>query len=115
VPDLDPRSQLLKGTLPLLVLGALEGGELYGYEIAQRLEAQSGGVVVPSEGSLYPVLYRLLAEGAVTAVWRARDKGPTRRYYQITESGIKQLAGQRAAWTEFSGAVSRLSAEPGRG
>ena len=115
MPDLDPRGQLLKGTLPLLVLGSLEDGELYGYEIAQRLETQSGGVVTPSEGSLYPTLYRLLAEGAVTASWRTSDKGPKRRYYQITESGIKQLADQRAAWTQFSGAVSRLSAEPSRG
>jgi PadR family transcriptional regulator PadR len=115
MPDLDPRSQMLKGTLPLLVLGALEGGELYGYEIAQRLEAQSSGVVAPSEGSLYPVLYRLLANGAVTAAWRSSDMGPKRRYYQITDSGVEQLAGQRAAWTEFSGAVSRLSAKSGRG
>ncbi len=112
MPDLDPRGQLLKGTLPLLVLGALEGGELYGYEIAQRLEAHSGGVVAPSEGSLYPTLYRLLAEGAVTAAWRTSDKGPRRRYYQITEVGARQLARQRAAWAEFSGVVSRLAAEP---
>ena len=115
MPDLDPRGQLLKGTLPLLVLGALEDGELYGYEIAQRLEAQSAGVVAPSEGSLYPTLYRLLAEGAVTATWRMSDKGPRRRYYQLTQAGIKQLADERAAWMRFSGAVSRLAVEPSHG
>jgi PadR family transcriptional regulator, regulatory protein PadR len=115
MPDKDPRNQLLKGTLPLLVLGALEDGELYGYEIAQRLEAQSGGLVAPSEGSLYPTLYRLLAEGALTATWRVSDKGPKRRYYRLTESGIKQLAGEREAWTQFSGAVSRLAVEPSHG
>ncbi len=115
VPSLDPRSQLLKGALPLLVLGALDEGELYGYEIVAQLEARSSGVVAPSEGSLYPVLYRLEAEGAVTATWRAGNRGPRRRYYRLTEVGSRLLAGERATWSEFAGAVARLSAEPERG
>jgi DNA-binding PadR family transcriptional regulator len=115
MPSLDPRSQLLKGALPLLVLGALEAGELYGYEIAIRLGTRSGGVVAPSEGSLYPTLHRLEAQGAVSADWRASDRGPRRRYYRLTEAGHALLAQQREAWSQFSGAVDRLAAEPGRG
>ena len=115
MPLLDPRNQLLKGALALLVLGALEEGELYGYEIVQRLEARSAGVVAPSEGSLYPVLYRLEAEGAVTATWREGNRGPRRRYYRLTEAGTRLLASERATWHEFAAAVARLSSEPGRG
>jgi DNA-binding PadR family transcriptional regulator len=115
MPSLDPRSQLMKGALPLLVLGALESGELYGYEIALRLGARSDGVVAPSEGSLYPTLHRLEAQGAVTAAWRASDRGPRRRYYRLTQAGHALLAQQREAWSQFSGAVDRLAVEPGRG
>lgn len=115
MPTLDPRSQLLKGALPLLVLGALADDELYGYEIAQRLGSRSDGVVAPSEGSLYPTLHRLEATGAVTATWRASDRGPRRRYYRLTEKGARLLAEQRAAWDRFAGAVSRLAAEPANG
>lgn len=115
MPSLDPRSQLLKGALPLLVLGALEEGELYGYEIVGRLKARSDGIVAPSEGSLYPVLYRLEAEGAVTATWRASARGPRRRYYRLTEAGSRLLASERATWNEFAGAVARLSSGPARG
>ena len=112
MPSLDPRGQLLKGALPLLVLGALEDGELYGYEVAQRLGTRSGGIVAPSEGSLYPTLHRLEALGAVTATWRDGDRGPRRRYYRLTEAGAGLLAEQRAAWGEFAGAVHRLAVEP---
>ena len=115
MPTIDPGSQLLRGALPLLVLGALAEDELYGYEISQRLGSRSRGVVAPSEGSLYPALHRLEALGAVTATWRASDRGPRRRYYRITERGQHLLAEQRAAWEQFSGAVHRLAVEPAGG
>lgn len=115
MPSMDPRSQLLKGALPLLILGALADGELYGYEIAQRLGTRTGGVVAPSEGSLYPALHRLEAGGAVTAAWRPGDRGPRRRYYRLTESGTRLLVEQRAAWEQFAGAVQSVAMEPTRG
>jgi PadR family transcriptional regulator PadR len=115
MPTRDPLNQLLKGALPLLVLGALAEGELYGYEIAQRLEAGSGGVVAPSEGSLYPTLHRLLAEGAVTASWRDSDRGPQRRYYRLTPAGSLQLTEHRDTWARFAGAVALLDTAPDRG
>jgi DNA-binding PadR family transcriptional regulator len=96
------RGQLLKGTTTLLVLTVLRDGELYGYEIAQRIRERSGGAFVPSEGSLYPALHALEADGALQASWRAGDRGPRRRYYQITKSGLGMLEEHSQEWASFS-------------
>jgi PadR family transcriptional regulator len=109
------RTQLLKGTTPLLLLGVLRDGELYGYEIAQRIRERSGGAFAPSEGALYPALHALEAEGALTAQWRQSDKGPRRRYYRITSQGGSLLAEHERAWAEFSLGVGRALGETGRG
>ncbi len=109
------RTQLLKGTTPLLVLTVLRDGELYGYEIAQRIRERSGGAFAPSEGSLYPALHALEADGALQAHWRESDKGPKRRYYRITPTGGTMLAEHEKAWAEFSTGVGRALAEPGNG
>src|SRR5664279_5436784 len=100
-------SQLLKGTTPLLVLSVLRDGELYGYEIAQRIRERSGGAFAPSEGSLYPALHALEAEGALSASWRESDKGPRRRYYSMTSAGGALLAEHEAQWNSFSLGVTR--------
>jgi len=101
------RGQLLKGTTPLLVLAILRDGELYGYEIAQRIRERSGGAFAPSEGSLYPALHGLEAEGALQATWRDSDKGPRRRYYKITPKGGALLAEHEQEWTSFATAMAR--------
>jgi PadR family transcriptional regulator, regulatory protein PadR len=115
VPENRIRGQLLKGTTPLLVLSVLREGELYGYEIAQRIRDKSGGAFAPSEGSLYPALHALEADGALVATWRESDKGPRRRYYRITPKGGSLLADQEREWASFSGSVARAIAETGRG
>ena len=74
-----PKLDLLKGTLPLLVLSVLRDGELYGYEIAQRIRSRSGDLFAPSEGSLYPALHRLENAGALTASWRPSESAPRQR------------------------------------
>jgi len=109
------RTQLLKGTTPLLILTVLRDGELYGYEIAQRIRERSGGAFAPSEGALYPALHALEAEGALTAAWRESDRGPSRRYYRITPQGGATLAEHERAWAEFSTGVGKAIGEPGRG
>ena len=109
------RGQLLKGTTPLLVLSVLRDGELYGYEIAQRIRERSGGAFAPSEGSLYPALHSLEAEGALQATWRDSDKGPRRRYYRITPSGGVLLAEHEAEWSAFSLGVAHALGGSGRG
>jgi PadR family transcriptional regulator PadR len=101
------KGQLLKGTTPLLVLSVLRDGELYGYEIAQRVRERSGGAFAPSEGSLYPALHALEADGALVANWRESDRGPRRRYYKITPAGLGMLAEHESAWSAFSLGVSR--------
>jgi PadR family transcriptional regulator len=99
------RSQLLKGTVPFLVLSVLAEGELYGYQIAQRIRERSGAFLAPSEGSLYPTLHRLERDGAVVGEWRASDRGPRRRYYQLTPAGQRLLAESRSEWEAFTSVV----------
>ena len=101
------RSQLLKGTTPLLVLSVLRDGELYGYEIAQRIRERSGGAFAPSEGALYPALHALEADGALVATWRESDKGPRRRYYAITPLGGALFEEREREWGSFASAMAR--------
>lgn len=91
------------------MLTVLRDRELYGYQIAQEIRARSGGAFAPSEGSLYPALHRLEADGALTAVWRDSDRGPRRRYYRITAQGGTMLAAQEREWAEFSRAVAGVA------
>jgi PadR family transcriptional regulator len=110
-----PKLDLLKGTLPLLVLSVLRDGELYGYEIAQRIRARSGELFAPSEGSLYPALHRLERAGALTASWRAGGRGPRRRYYSITEAGERLYADAVREWETMAAGVSRMAGVPSDG
>ena len=108
------RAQLLKGTKTLLVLTVLRDGELYGYEIALRIKERSGGAFVPSEGSLYPALHALEADGALEASWRESDRGPRRRYYKITRSGLGMLEEHAQEWAAFSLSMGRAVGEANR-
>ncbi len=102
-------SQLLKGTTPLLVLTVIGDGELYGYEISQRIRERSGGAFAPSEGSLYPALHRLEQEGALTAVWRDSERGPRRRYYRLTPQGGRLLRESQTQWSTFVASVEQVA------
>lgn len=104
-----PKLDLLKGTLPLLVLSVLRDDELYGYEIAQRIRERSGDLFAPSEGSLYPALHRLERDGALSATWRASERGPRRRYYAITPAGVGLFAEASREWDAISGGVTRMA------
>ncbi len=103
------RSQLLKGTTALLVLGVLRDGELYGYEIGARIRQRSGTLIEPGEGWLYPALHRLEADGALEASWREGDQGPRRRYYRITAAGLRLLAEQEREWDAFTRSVRQVT------
>lgn len=100
---------LLKGTLPLLVLSVMRDDEVYGYEIAQRIRQRSGELFAPSEGSLYPTLHRLERDGALTATWRASVRGPRRRYYTITPAGQTLFADASREWDALSSGVTRMA------
>ncbi len=99
------RSQLLKGTTTLLILGVLREAELYGYEIAQRIRERSGSVISPGEGWLYPALHRLESRGLLVATWRDGGIGPRRRYYRITDQGIASLEAHSREWETFTRSV----------
>lgn len=105
----DRRAQWLRGVLDLCVLGALTGGESYGYQIAQRLEASGLGAI--AGGTLYPVLLRLESTGLVAATWRAGDTGPARKYYRLSAAGTAMLRHAAADWAVFVGNVNDIMGE----
>lgn len=108
-------SQLLKGTTPLLVLTVIGDGQLHGYEISQRIRERSGGAFAPSEGSLYPALHRLEADGAIEGSWAAGERGPRRRYYRLTTKGRGLLVENRDRFAAFVAGVQGITAGVGDG
>lgn len=98
----------LHGHLDLLVLHALAQAPMHGWGIAQRLQAISRDVLQVGQGSIYPALRRLEAEGWIAAEWRVSEAGRRARYYALTRSGRRQLVREREGWEEFVAAVTRL-------
>lgn len=99
----DRRASWLKGVLDLLVLASLTGGESYGYEIAKTLADAGLGQI--RGGTLYPVLNRLEEAGMVAAEYRATERGPGRRYYQLTAKGRQTLGEQGELWLAYHESV----------
>src|SRR5215472_13699223 len=103
----DKSSELLPGTLDLLILRTLARGRMHGYGIAQHLKIVSRDVLQVGESSLYPALQRLLLNGYVEAEWGASDNNRRARYYTLTPAGRKQLAAERK---EFDRVVTAIQA-----
>ena len=101
-------SELLPGTLDLLILRALLPGPMHGYGIAHRLQQVSDDVLQVGESSLYPALQRLLLNGWVKAEWRASENNRRARYYTLTGAGRKQLAAEREEFARMIGAIQRV-------
>ena len=104
----DERSDLLQGTLGLVVLKALLGGELHGYAIARWVESTTGDVLRVEEGSLYPALRRLEDRGFITSQWGLSENNRRAKYYELSAAGRRHLRSEAARWLEFSGAVTRV-------
>ena len=104
----DARSELLPGTLEMLVLKTLTIDALHGYAIAQHIEKSSNGVFSVEQGSLYPALERLLGEGLVTAKWGVSPTGRKARYYTITASGRKRLGDEIVEFDKALAAIARV-------
>jgi transcriptional regulator len=100
---------LKKGTAELLVLAQLEDEPRHGYDIATRIERRSNGAVAFNVASLYPILYRLEAQGAISGRWVERAGERRRRFYKLTPAGRKKLVQQREAWSAFMLAVQRAA------
>ena len=97
----------LRGTLPTLILEALEHQPDHGYSIAQRIKERSSGVLDFKEGTLYPALHKLEIEGTVES-YDGVEKGRARRYYRLTRKGRGELAKGRKEWSRVSRAVTSI-------
>jgi len=103
-------SELLPGTLDLLVLKALLGGRMHGYGIAQHLKMVSGEVLQVGESSLYPALQRLLLNGYLKAEWGSSENNRRARYYTLTGAGRKHLVTERAEFERLVFAIQQVLA-----
>jgi PadR family transcriptional regulator PadR len=103
-----PRSELLPGTLDMLVLQTLTLGSLHGYAIAQHIERLSGAVFSVEQGSLYPALERLQRSGWVTSKWGTSPTGRKARYYTLTASGRKRLGEEIVNFDTLALAIARV-------
>ena len=105
-PDDGARSDLLQGTLDVLILKVVALGPIHGYAIARRLQQMSGAVLQVQQGSLYPALHRLEKRRWLRAEWAPSDTGREARFYSLTHLGRKQLGEERANWDRLSAAIS---------
>jgi PadR family transcriptional regulator PadR len=103
-----PKSDLLQGTLDLLILKTLELEPMHGWGISQRIQQISESVLQVNQGSLYPALHRLEEQGWVTANWKASENNRQAKYYSLTKRGRDQLVEERANWLRLSAAVGRI-------
>jgi len=99
-------AQLRKGALEMAALASLWQGRLYGLEIIRFLESHSQ--LALAEGTIYPILNRLKAEGLLTSEWVEAEAGHPRKYYSLTDAGRQRLRQTAEAWTSFSRGLSRL-------
>ncbi len=99
-------AQLRKGCLEMAILASLAGGRLYGLEILRRLESHSNLVI--AEGTVYPILSRLKAEGLLNSEWVEAEAGHPRKYYWLTAAGESRAAAMARSWAELSASLNEL-------
>ena len=102
------KSDLLQGTLDLLILKTLELEPMHGWGITQRIQQVSESVLQVNQGSLYPALHRLEENGFIRASWKTSENNRQAKYYALTARGRKQLAEEKQNWLRLSGAVARI-------
>jgi PadR family transcriptional regulator PadR len=107
----NPKSDLLQGTLDLLILKVVAMEPIHGYAIAVRIQQMSRDVLQVQQGSLYPALYRLEERGYIDAEWRETGQGRMAKFYKLTRKGKKQLEADRADWERVVGAIALILRE----
>src|SRR5687768_14001165 len=100
------KSDLLQGTLDMLILRVVAPAPLHGYAVAQRLQQMSRDILQVQQGSLYPALHRLETRGWLEAEWSTTDTGREAKFYRLTKSGRNRLDTERANWERMSQAIS---------
>ena len=108
------RMPLVRGTLDVLVLRALNWGSMHGFEITTWLEDQSSGKLGVEDGALYHALVRLEERGAIAAEWGETENGRRARYYALTARGRSELKAETAKWLEYSETVTGILTSPRR-
>ena len=101
-------SDLVQGTLDLLLLKILALEPLHGWAISQRLKQVSGDVLQVSDGSLYPALHKLEQEGWITAEWKPTENNRRAKFYSLTRLGRRQMEKETANWERLSSAISQV-------
>ena len=104
------KSDLLQGTLDVLILKTLSPGAMHGWGIALRIQQLSEDVLAVNQGSLYPALHRLEEKGWISAEWGNSENNRRARFYTLTRSGRRQLADETQSWVRFAAAVGRVLA-----
>jgi PadR family transcriptional regulator PadR len=103
-------SDLVQGTLDLLLLKILALEPLHGWAISLRLKQVSGEILQVSDGSLYPALHKLEQQGWIKSEWKATENNRRAKFYSLTRLGRKQLENEAANWSRLAGAISRVVA-----
>jgi PadR family transcriptional regulator, regulatory protein PadR len=102
------QTELMKGTLDLLVLKTLALEPRHGVGVADRIEQITRGAFLVKPGSLFPALHRLEQEGSITGTWSETPEGRRAKYYKITAAGLKQLAAEKKNWARVVLAVGQV-------
>ena len=106
------QSDVLRGSLDLLVLKTLSLEPLHGWGISQRIQQLSNGTLDVNQGSLYPALQRLEKEGLITSDWRTTENNRRARYYELTPPGQRALGAELESWRRFAAALELILATP---
>ena len=102
------KTELLQGTLDMLILKVLNRGPMHGFGIAERIQQLSQDVLTVGEGSLYPALYRLQERGWIESEWGQSENNRRAKYYQLTKAGRRQLETEKRRWSRISLAIARV-------
>ena len=102
------KTELVKGTLEMLILRVLTRGEMHGWGIAERIKAWSRDVLTVEEGSLYPALYRLEMQGLVEGEWRVSENNRRAKFYTLTKAGAKELEREKQNWDRVVLAIANV-------
>jgi PadR family transcriptional regulator PadR len=102
------RTEILQGTLDMLILQTLRWGPRHGYALSKAIRTNSGEILKVDTGSLYPALHRLERKAWIAAEWKASEVGPRLRVYRLTKSGRKQLLSERSRWERITAAIAGI-------
>ena len=104
----DKQTELIQGTLDLLILKAVSLGPLHGYGVLLRIQQISGEELVIQQGSLYPALYRLEHQGAIASEWGDSENNRRAKYYRLTTAGRKRLEAETEKWNRMAGIIAGI-------